>query len=408
MSQLNILWKWLKYFESGNRNIIRGEVYKMKRRYFLYSCTLLLVILLFSACNNGESSSSEVDNSNKSENETGNDSTEDTFYEGKSIELLVPFGPGGGSDVTARFEAPYLSKFIAGSPSVQVINEPGGGSISGVNIYENSRDHNGENLLLAAESTYASYLLGNPDIQYDLLDFTPLMGIPNNSILYISSDVGYEDPKDFLDIDLYYGAVNATGADIVTLLAFEILGVDANTIFGYDGRGATRVAFEQGELNFDSQTVPSYLENVEPLVDGGKAIPLFNYGVFNEDGEIVRDPKFPDMLTFVEFYEEIHGDKPSGQAFQAMKALMISNYSLSKMLMVHDDAPTDAINALKEAASSIANDKEFLEEGEEILGGYTPIYGEQLESLVKESFDVDDEVINWVIDLLEDKYDEGF
>ena len=55
----------------------------------------------------------------------------------------------------------------------------------------------------------------------------------------------------------------------------KCLGVDIQAVMGYEGRGPARVAFEQGESNIDYQTTSGYLSNVVPLVEEGKAIPLF-------------------------------------------------------------------------------------------------------------------------------------
>ncbi|MEJ1995970.1 MAG: tricarboxylate transporter, partial [Limibacillus sp.] len=41
-------------------------------------------------------------------------------FEGKTIEWVIPFSAGGGSDVWARFNAPYLSKYLPGNPTVVV------------------------------------------------------------------------------------------------------------------------------------------------------------------------------------------------------------------------------------------------------------------------------------------------
>ena len=36
-------------------------------------------------------------------------------FAGKTVEWVVPFGTGGGTDVWARFLAPYLSKYLPGN-----------------------------------------------------------------------------------------------------------------------------------------------------------------------------------------------------------------------------------------------------------------------------------------------------
>jgi len=50
------------------------------------------------------------------------------FYAGKSIELIVGGGPGGGYDIYARVVARHLGRFIPGTPAIVVKNMPGAGS----------------------------------------------------------------------------------------------------------------------------------------------------------------------------------------------------------------------------------------------------------------------------------------
>ena len=100
------------------------------------------------------------------------------FYKGKSIEMLVPFGAGGGSDVTARFMAPFYNKYLEGNPSVQVVNVPGGGSVIGANEFVNLREPNGEYALWTSGSTVYPYLLGEPAVQFELKELEPIIAIP--------------------------------------------------------------------------------------------------------------------------------------------------------------------------------------------------------------------------------------
>ena len=51
------------------------------------------------------------------------------FYRGKTIELEVGTGAGGGYDANARLVARHLGRFIPGNPTIIVSNLPGGGGI---------------------------------------------------------------------------------------------------------------------------------------------------------------------------------------------------------------------------------------------------------------------------------------
>ena len=56
-------------------------------------------------------------------------------FAGETIEWIVPFKEGGGTDRWARFYAPLLSQHLPGQPKIVVKNIPGGGSITGANQF---------------------------------------------------------------------------------------------------------------------------------------------------------------------------------------------------------------------------------------------------------------------------------
>ena len=55
------------------------------------------------------------------------DAIED-FYKGRTMRMLIGYGPGGGYDIYGRLVAQFLPKHLPGSPSIVVQNMPGGGS----------------------------------------------------------------------------------------------------------------------------------------------------------------------------------------------------------------------------------------------------------------------------------------
>lgn len=57
----------------------------------------------------------------------------DTFPE-KPIELIVPYGAGGTTDVFARSFARVLGKYLPNEPRVVVVNKPGGASTIGMSV----------------------------------------------------------------------------------------------------------------------------------------------------------------------------------------------------------------------------------------------------------------------------------
>lgn len=362
----------------------------LNRNYLLIG---VFVLAILAGCSQGDSG--------------GEAETAENFYEDETMEFVVPFGTGGGTDVFARYMAPYFNEHLAGQPEIQVVNVPGGGSINGANEFVEIREHNGLNTLVTSASTHVPYFLDDPNVQYDLSEMKPIAGLPTGGVVYTSPSTGIESAEDIQnpDEDLVYAGISATGLDLVTLLAYEVLDMDVQAVLGYDGRGPSRVAFENGEANIDYQTTTAYLSNVEPLVEEGSAQPLFAFGQLDENGDVVRDPAFPNLPSLKEFYVEAYGEEPSGEAWEAYKSSLGFSFTVQKVLWTHSDAPEASVEALTNAAEEIKQDEEFNNEGEEVLGGYELYTGENLDSLVQNMLDTDEETIDWMKDFLQDNYD---
>src|SRR5882757_6877546 len=51
------------------------------------------------------------------------------FYRGRTIRIVVGFGPGGGYDSNARLLARFIGQYLPGAPRVLVQNMPGASSL---------------------------------------------------------------------------------------------------------------------------------------------------------------------------------------------------------------------------------------------------------------------------------------
>ncbi|GAB3063587.1 type 2 periplasmic-binding domain-containing protein [Virgibacillus ainsalahensis] len=323
------------------------------------------------------------------------------IYNGGEMEVLVPYGAGGGTDVFARFIAPYLSDHTEGNPDLQVLNVPGGQSITGTNEYVNMKEANGLNALTTSASTHTPFLLGHSAVQYDLNELEPIVGFPTGGVVYSTPEIA-DDIQNNSE-PLVYAGISATGLDLVTLLSFEVLGIDVQANMGYEGRGPSRVSFEQGESNIDYQTTSAYKSNVEPLIEQGSAKPIYSFGQM-KNGEIVRDPAFPDLPTVKEIYVELHGEEPSGVEWEAYKAFLTSSFTIQKVLWLHGDAPDQAKETLKVGAQEMIAEPSFMEEGEDVLGGYEPYTTEELDHAINDMLNVSGEVTGWVTEFLKEEY----
>ena len=333
---------------------------------------------------------------------------QDVSFEGETVEWIIPFSAGGGSDTWSRFIAPYLQKHLPGNPSVQVVNEPGGGSTKGANLFAARAEPDGLTILGTSGSTQFPYLLGDPRVRYEYADWNVVMATPTGGVVYTSPSTGVESGEEIGELagqDLVYASQGATSLDLVPLLAFRALGLDVRHVFGFEGRGDGRLAFERGETNVDYQTSSGYLKNVTPLVEDGSAVPLFSWGALDDQGDIVRDPTFPDLPSFVEAYEAIHGEAPSGPEFDAYKAFFVAGFPAQKMVFLPEGTDEAIIDAYKQAFEDIKADPEFQENKGAVLGDYTLATGDAAQTLYEQGTQVPQDLRQSVVDMLKAEYD---
>ncbi|WP_420392245.1 tripartite tricarboxylate transporter substrate-binding protein [Acuticoccus sp.] len=328
-------------------------------------------------------------------------------FEGETIEWIIPFSPGGGSDTWARFNAPFFTKYLPGNPTVVVVNEPGGGSTKGTNLFAARADPDGLTILGTSGSTQFPYLLGDPRVRYEYQDWEVVMASPTGGVVYVSPDTGVEGPEEIAELkgqELTYASQGATSLDLVPLLAFDFLGLDVKHVFGFKGRGDGRLAFERGETNIDYQTSSAYLKNVQPLVDAGEAVPLFSWGAVDEDGNVIRDPTFPDLPSFPEAYEMATGEAPSGEMYDAYTAFFIAGFPAQKMVFLPEGTPQEIVDAYQEAVEQMKGDPEYQANKEAVLGTYEQVTGRAAQTLFEKGTTIRPELREVVTQMLEEEY----
>lgn len=328
-------------------------------------------------------------------------------FKGKTIELIMPFSAGGGSDKWGRFYAPLLSQALPGQPNVIVKNMPGGGSTKGANFFAQRASKKGLTLLGTSGSTQFPYLLEDRRVRYDYKDWNVILASPTGGVVYVSPELGIksiDDIKKLRDIELKYGSQGATSLDLIPLLAFKILDFKVDPIFGMKGRKGGRLAFLRGEANIDYQTSSSYLKGVAQDVELGKAVPLFSWGALDKDGKIVRDPTFPNLPHFGEVYEKLNGKAPSGDAYEAWKTFFVAGFPAQKMLFLPKGVSQDVIDTYTNALKKVISTPDFKEKSELVLGVYPQEVAKEAKKLKELGTHADKKNIKWVRDWLIKEY----
>lgn len=305
-------------------------------------------------------------------------------FSGATIEIIVPAGEGGGTDLWARFYGPLLQRNLPGTPSVVIRNMPGGGHTTGGNYFAANAQPDGMMLLASSGTGHFNYLLGDSRVKYEFNDMRTIAASPVGGVMYVSGDLGVSgiaDHAKLKEATLRYGSQGPTSQDLLSFYALEQLGMIAQPIFGMKGRGDARLAFERGDLNVDYQSTFAYETNIAPMAAKGEAVPLFTFGMLDGSGNLTRDPAFPDMPHYGEAYEMVHGQPMSGIVKEVYMSFFTAGFGAQKLLSLPAATPAEIVDAYVAALSTAMSDPEYETRKNDVLGPYTQFIGDDAERM---------------------------
>jgi tripartite-type tricarboxylate transporter receptor subunit TctC len=335
-------------------------------------------------------------------------------FSGKRIAVIIPFSEGGGTDSYSRFMAPYFEKHLPGNPKIVIINRPGGGGLTGVNYYAAKASKEGTWVLALSTSSQSNYMLGDKRAKFDMADFIPIILSPRGITQYVRKDLGIQNEtslkakieklRSYPRSKLVFGGKTPTSGGLALRTALTLLGIEVTSVWGLGGNGPMALAFERGEFTVNYDNTLSFLNNRAHMIKSGLAVPLYTFGVINEDGSISRDPALPKVPTFNEAYKAVHGKEPSGTAYEAWRSLMAVSVPLSKSWNLMAGTPPEIIEVWRTAARNVYAEIMKSPKGKKIFGPYKNIMTDAAIKIRDNGTTLDPQSAKWLAGYVNERY----
>ena len=188
-------------------------------------------------------------------------------YPSRSITVIVPFPPGGASDVVARIVTNQMSKTLGQSIIIENISGAGG-TVGSARAAAAAPD--GYTLLAAAMGSHVAAPVLTPNVKYDpLVDFVPI-GITAHSpaVVIARKDFPAKDLKEFVAVlrqqggalKQAHGGIGASSHMACLLFTAEI-GAKP-TLVAYRGSGPALNDLVGGHVDFMCEQSVSVAESV--------------------------------------------------------------------------------------------------------------------------------------------------
>jgi tripartite-type tricarboxylate transporter receptor subunit TctC len=313
--------------------------------------------------------------------------TVEQFYKGKTITVLVGTSPGGINDLTARFAARHLARFIPGKPDIVVQNTPGGGGLVTANRIYNAAERDGTVLAKLERATPQLAIQGNPQVKFDPMKLTWLGSMSSYGgdayLMLVMADnpaKSLDDIKRGSKVKLTFGANNAASSNLIfAQIARDALGMNVNVVRGYTGAAKLFLAMQSKEI--DGQMV-----GLSSVVSGQRA--LWERKAFRalaQFGRKSRHPTFPDIPTGREL--------TSDPAVISLLDFAESPFFMSLPFVAPPGIPADRAKALQEAFMAMCRDAGVAAEARKFGFDISPIDAGQIAQILKQMYATPPEVI---------------
>jgi tripartite-type tricarboxylate transporter receptor subunit TctC len=244
-------------------------------------------------------------------------------------------------------------------------------------------------------SLYFDQLIGRPEVKFDWPKFTWLGSFEkSNNLLYMRSDTPFKTIHDVTKAnESPKCGSTGTGSPSYYLVKLmnETIGAKFEIVTGYKGGQEIDLAVEKGEVDCRAFTVTTYFAR-EPFISWRKK----NFvRVLFQTGK-TRDARLADVPTVQELIEQYK--TPEGN--KRMAALVLASGEFGRPIIATPGIPADRVKMLREAFSKALSDPALLADAKKRRLDIDPTSAEDLESLAKEVFTANRELIERMKTLL--------
>jgi tripartite-type tricarboxylate transporter receptor subunit TctC len=211
---------------------------------------------------------------------------------GKTVQMIIGFGPGGGYDLWGRTVARHLGRHLPGNPGIVTQNMPGAGSYVAANHIYNTAPKDGTVLGIIARDVALGPLTGAVGARFDATKLS-WIGSPtkeiNVCIAYHTAAV--KNVQDLFHKELIVGDTGpGTGTRSYPKALNELLGMKFRLVGGFQSSADVFLAMERGEVEGFCESLDS-IKNRRPDWIANKTVAVLFYGA-SEPNSALQDIPF--------------------------------------------------------------------------------------------------------------------
>ena len=297
------------------------------------------------------------------------------FYKGKTVHVLIGYGPGGGYDIYGRLAAEFLGRHIPGNPTLVPENMPGNSSLKAVDNLINVAPKDGT-YLGSVQQALALTVITDDKLKNMVADVPKLRYIGRfTSNIDVAVALPRANIKSFEDAKRREIIVGADQAGSMGSAFAKVLdayaGAKLKLVKGYTGSNEVQLAAERGEVEVNgSYSLPAILVSHADWVKQGKATILYQ-------NAMKRFPELPNTPTLLEL---VQGDEG-----KTVARVIAGTAEVGRSILTTPGVPENRLKALRTAFQATLKDPDFIAATEKRHLMIDPGTGEAMDAINQET-----------------------
>ena len=290
-------------------------------------------------------------------------------FAGKTVSMVIGFGPGGGYDLWGRTVGRHIGKHLPGHPSVVPQNMPGAGSYVAASHIYNAAPKDGSVMGIIARDVALGPLTGAPGARFDAARFSWL-GSPtaehNVCIAYHTAAV--KSANDLRDKQLILGDTGpGTGTRSYPKVLNDLLGYKFKLVGGFRSSADVFLAMERGEVEGICESLDSIINRRPDWISGKTVTVLLQGGA----------APHPD-LKGVPFVLDLARNAGERQVLEFLYA----GQGIGRPFVAPPDLAPERLKMLRDAFNATMKDADFRADAKKSRLDVEPEDGEHLAALI--------------------------
>jgi tripartite-type tricarboxylate transporter receptor subunit TctC len=308
-------------------------------------------------------------------------------FAGKSVSVVIGFGPGGGYDIWGRLLARHIGKHLPGKPNVIAQNMPGAGSYVAASHIYGAAPKDGTVLAIIARDAALGPLTGAPGARFDATKLS-WVGTPtkehNVCIAYHTAPV--KTAQELRDKQLIVGDTGpGTGTRSYPKVLNDLLGFKFKLVSGFQSSADVFLAMERGEVDGICESLDSVNSRRPDWISSKKVSVLLQAGAEPHSG-----------LKGVPFALDLARNAEERQILEFLYA----GQGIGRPFVAPPELSAERLKILRDAFNATMQDADFIADAKRSKLELEPEDGEHLAALIKKIYATPKSIIERVSELI--------